>query len=642
MRLLIIISLFLLLSCSTDSTWFKEQNPNTLEKSETIDSLMKLSADYYYTHIDYGLVFDNSIKKAFELAKKHNNNKKIGEIYNELGKRYRNTSEFNRAIWYHQKATDIATLHGLDTLLANSIYKQSVVFRQMDDNPQSYKLCMKALVKAEYIKDTFLIHCSLNGIGNVYFNHNDYREAIKYYKKSLDYLNFKGKHNYLGEAINTNTLGEAWLFLGNPDSALYYLQKSFDINVKMESKLGQAICYNGMSLVYLEQKKYKKAIEASKKAVFMDSEKISLLYRAMFKNTLGKIYLETDSLNLSEKYLAQAYNIAANIGNKREALIASEYLLKLSIKQKSYKKLMKYTQQWISYKDTLTKNLIIQNSNAMNMFYKSEQQQREILILKQNAELSELKINRQRILFVLMFTLFSGVFIIAYFIYRHRKLENRLNKITLEQRLLRSQLNPHFIFNSLSAMQSFIIRNDALLASDYLARFSSLMRNVLEGSRTEYVLLDTEVETIDNYLKLQQLRFSDKFTYRIYVDDAIDKEFVLIPPMMIQPFVENSIEHGMKEVGYTYEIKVSIQKKEDYLFIYIDDDGVGIKQKEIKINQSKKHKSLATRITRERLSVLAAKTKKECKLTIINKKEQDAEDRGILVVIQIPIFEEGE
>lgn len=640
MRLLTFITSFLLLACSTD--YSSDRKENTLEKSESIDSLIKLSTDYYYNHIDYGLVFDNSIKQAFDLAKKHNNQKKIGEIYNELGKRYRNNSEFNRAIWYHQKATDIATLYGLDTLLANSTYKQSVVFRQMDDNPQSYKLCMKSLVKAEYIKDTFLIHCSLNGIGNVYFNHENYKEAIKYYKKSLDYLHFKGKHNYLGEAINTNTLGEAWLFLGNTDSAFHYLQKSFDINVKIKSKLGQAICYNGMSLVYLEQKKYKEAIETSKKAIFIDSKKINLLYKAMFKNTLGRIYLEADSLKLSKKYLYEAYNIASDIGNRREALIASEYLIKLFTKQKDYKKLMLYTQKWIAYKDTITKNLITQNSNAMSMFYKSEQQQREILILKQNAELAELKMNRQRIFFALIFTLLLGVFVIIYFIYRHRKLQNRLNKITLEQRLLRSQLNPHFIFNSLSAMQSFIIRNDALLASDYLARFSSLMRNVLEGSRTEYVLLDTEIETIDNYLKLQQLRFSDKFTYRIYIDDAIDKESALIPPMLIQPFVENSIEHGMKDPNFTYEVKVSLQKKEDYVFIYIDDNGVGLEQKEIKSNQNKKHKSLATTIIRERLSVISAKTKKKSKLVIINKKEQDPQDRGILVVIEIPIFEEEE
>lgn len=613
---------------------------NTSEKSESIDSLMKLSVNYYYNNLDYGLVFDNSIKKALDLAKMHNNQKKIGEIYNELGKRYRNNSEFNRAIWYHQKAADIATLYGLDTLLANSTYKQSVVFRQMDDNPQSYKLCMKALVKAEYIKDTFLIHCSLNGIGNVYFNHQNYKEAIRYFKKSLDYLNFKGNHNYLGEAMNNNTLGEAWLFSGNTDSAFYYLQKSFEINVKIKSKLGQAICYNGMSLVYLEQKKYKEAIETSKKAIFIDSKKINLLYRAMFKNTLGRIYLEADSLNLSEKYLREAFKISSKIGNKRESLIASEYLIKLFTELKDYKKMMFYTQKWIAYKDSITKNLITQNSNAMNMLYKSEQQQREILILKQNAELTIVKMNKQRILLIFIFTLFAGVLIFIYFFYRHRKLQGRLNEIALEQRLLRSQLNPHFIFNSLSAMQSFIIRNDALLASDYLARFSSLMRNVLEGSRTEYILLDTEIETIDNYLKLQQLRFSDKFVYRIYVDEKIDNDVVLIPSMIIQPFVENSIEHGMKDPNFTYEIKVSIQKKEDYLFIYIDDNGVGVEQKEIKNNHSKKHKSLATTIIRERLSVITAKTKKKCNLTIINKKEQNSEDRGVLVVIEIPIVEE--
>ncbi len=115
----------------------------------------------------------------------------------------------------------------------------------------------------------------------------------------------------------------------------------------------------------------------------------------------------------------------------------------------------------------------------------------------------------------------------------------------LKQRLLRSQMNPHFIFNSLSGIQNFIVTEKSTKASIYLSKFATLVRNILDSSVKEYVTLEKEIATIENYLELQKVRYAGKFEFSIKTDDAIDPESTMIPPMLAQPFIENAIEHGI-------------------------------------------------------------------------------------------------
>ncbi len=605
-----------------------------------IDSLFKVSNAEYKQSNKNSNPFDEYLKQAYEIAKSANNQQKMAKLYNLLGKRYRANSNFQDAIWYHQQAINISEIYKYDTILADATYKQAVVFRHMDDNAQSYKLCIKALELAQHIQDTFLIHCVYNGIGNIYFNHKKYAKAIDYYSKSLEFVNTK-KHNYLGEAINTNTLGESWLFLGNTDSALFYLNKSLSINLKIKSKLGQAICYNGRSLVYLKEKKYSKAIKESKKALGIQSKAITTIYQSMFRNTLGKVYLEVDSLNLAKKYLTESFEISSKKSVKREAMEATRLLVDLYRKTNDLQNMSKYINYWASYKDSITNHLITQNSESMSTLYQAEKQQREIFALKQKSEVAKLRINRQRNIFIFLFVILLFTIVLVIIIYRHRDLQNKLNEVDLEQRLFRSQLNPHFIFNALSSMQNFIVTEQTEVANDYLVRFSSLMRNVLIGSRSELLKLGVELETINNYIKIQQLRFYNKFTSDIKVDESIDKETCLIPPMLIQPFIENSIEHGIKTAKNHCLLDICFKKEGDKLHITIEDNGVGIQKDAPAHNTQRKHVSLATTIITERLDLLEKKTKTKCSLSVINKVDNpEYTESGVKVIITIPYLED--
>ncbi len=231
--------------------------------------------------------------------------------------------------------------------------------------------------------------------------------------------------------------------------------------------------------------------------------------------------------------------------------------------------------------------------------------------------------------------LISGGFAAILLVYIHQ-LKLKHKSARFEQRLLLSQMNPHFVFNSLSAIQSFIYTNDVSEASDYLSDFSRLMRLILENSRSEEVALSREVQALKLYLRLQKLRFFDKFEYEIITDPAIVMQRVMIPPMLIQPFIENSIEHGIMHKTSKGNIKLEIILYDDYIEAIITDDGVGIRRSgEINEARNYEHHSMATSITNERLHNLYKRGRKGAGIKISERSETEGAE-GARVVLKIP------
>lgn len=195
--------------------------------------------------------------------------------------------------------------------------------------------------------------------------------------------------------------------------------------------------------------------------------------------------------------------------------------------------------------------------------------------------------------------------VIAYIKYREKKIHDRNKLLLMEQKLLRSQMNPHFIFNSLTSIQSFIFENNPIEAGSYLSRFSELIRSILYNSREEFISLEKEINTLNNYLDIQQLRYNNKFEYSIEIDPKIDTEMQAIPPMLAQPFIENSIEHGIKHLNGGGWIHISYSLSNDTLILKIEDNGIGIEaSKKLKDKKASEHKSLAMVITKERIDIL--------------------------------------
>ena len=180
-----------------------------------------------------------------------------------------------------------------------------------------------------------------------------------------------------------------------------------------------------------------------------------------------------------------------------------------------------------------------------------------------------------------------------------------LQNSELDQKLLRLQMNPHFIFNSLFAIQSYIYSNQTHLAGDYLSDFAHLIRLILDNSRNESIPLQTEIETIELYLKLQKLRLNEKFNYSIEVDTELMEGDYAIPPMLAQPFLENAVEHGMRNLKRKGEIIVKYKLQNNMIRFSVTDNGIGLSgSKKQKENSEHKHESLAIDICKNRLELL--------------------------------------
>jgi ligand-binding sensor domain-containing protein/two-component sensor histidine kinase len=226
---------------------------------------------------------------------------------------------------------------------------------------------------------------------------------------------------------------------------------------------------------------------------------------------------------------------------------------------------------------------------------------------------------------------------------RFQSLRKEKYSLELEQRLLRSQMNPHFVFNSLTSIQNYMLDNHSAKASRYLAKFSKLLRLILDNSRNESITLDQEIQTLDHYLTLQKSRYDRKFDYTLQVDPSLDPEFTRIPPMLVQPYVENAIEHGFKPLSQPGRLSVLFEADGSYIKITVEDNGIGIRQSE-KLHQvkSREHQSLANTITRERIQNMNRFGKHKIGLVVKDLKELDADGRGTRVTIWLPLPEGSE
>ncbi|MCB9195433.1 MAG: histidine kinase [Flavobacteriales bacterium] len=238
--------------------------------------------------------------------------------------------------------------------------------------------------------------------------------------------------------------------------------------------------------------------------------------------------------------------------------------------------------------------------------------------------------------------LFIGLIILLVFLrYRRRnkeekeKLRIERNMLELEQKTLRLQMNPHFIFNAMNTVQALIAKNDTKEARYYLAKFSKLMRKILENSRHSFISIQDEIETLENYLNLEKLNTDFPFDFEIKVDEKIQPDAFGIPPLLLQPFVENAIVHGIKEIDYEGRIKVEFIMKENFIECVVEDNGRGRKAaQEVRHQKSSYHKSTALVLTQERLSALN-KDNDYQSFEIRDLKEPS----GTRVIVRIPIVE---
>jgi ligand-binding sensor domain-containing protein len=241
---------------------------------------------------------------------------------------------------------------------------------------------------------------------------------------------------------------------------------------------------------------------------------------------------------------------------------------------------------------------------------------------------------------VVLYILLTALIVVFFFKRRikqiQRKNQQQKNMQQLERKALQAQMNPHFIFNSLNSIQSFLLYEENEKAERYLLKFAQLIRQTLNNSRVSYITIEAEIDTLRKYLELEQMRFKDKFTFSISVQLQPDQMLLGIPPMLIQPFVENAVLHGFKSMQSGGEITVSFASlSANRLMCVIQDNGIG-REEAGKHKKKTTHPSFGTKITAERLFAYQQKNRDEFKIEIIDLKE-NGHPAGTKVIMWIPV-----
>jgi hypothetical protein len=318
-----------------------------------------------------------------------------------------------------------------------------------------------------------------------------------------------------------------------------------------------------------------------------------------------------------------------------------------------------YLEKYIEYKDRVSKiNTVSRLNMQLSNYKKAFEDEKKTSILKLLNKENQLKASKlKQELFIrnglvigLFLLLIAGVFLTRS-LHLKRKNETlrrlqlekdlkiqQLQAIELEMQALRAQMNPHFIFNCLSSINRFILKNEAKTASNYLTRFSRLIRMVLQNSQKKSITLEDELQMLRLYLEMERLRFKDSFDYSINFLNEMDSDNIFIPPLILQPFCENAIWHGLMHKGEHGLLTIKFKKEDKVLLCTVTDNGVGRQKAEaLKSKTAEKEKSMGLEITKERLALLNTGSNMPAFFEIEDLKDANGNASGTQVALKIQL-----
>jgi tetratricopeptide (TPR) repeat protein len=549
-------------------------------------------------------------------------------------------SRFDEAIISFQKALELF-LGNRDSVNVGRIYSLLALAEEERGNySKSFQYAIQAM--------NFKNQGGFIAIGQLYADVGDYDASLEFYNKVTD------KDLPL---LNDVKIGETYFFQKKYDSALYFYKKYVRILGAIDtSNLSKP--YSLMGELYLTLGKYDTALKYLLAALDGFEKVNDRNWIMRTQQLLGKAYQETGNTEKGIFYARELLRNSENAGAKQFARDA-HYLLyqlfgTLHKTDSAYAHLVKYT--------ALNNALGIDLSARNLAFFKSSAQldQAELRIKMLNSEkqlqIEELRRSSQQKIFlmigvVVLIILFS---ILARNILLKNRNESNLRRLAendleigrlehakevskLEMQVLRVQMNPHFIFNSINSINRFILRDDRPDASDYLTKFSRLIRMILQNSQNPLISLEDELASLRLYLELEQLRFDNRFTYHIDVEDAVDLSMTMVPPIVLQPFVENAIWHGLMPKTGEGQINIHISTDQSILIIKIADDGIGRAASALQNDQAATHRSLGLEITSQRIKMMFPGDAESDPVYIGDLVDAAGKPAGTEVTLKIPI-----
>ena len=584
--------------------------PKLENKNKWLAKVFYRKGQNYYQYFHYKESLD-SYQKAIHFALKgKKTDELLGRIYHNTGLIYQYNDEYKKALGYHQKAFELFVKIKNEKLGLTALNSVGACYTNLNDYKKALNCYFQVLKIAETQNNESEMGLASGNIGLVFKRIGNFEKAYAYFEKAIAIYS---KINDMRNLINTyQSYGTAKDSNNDQKGAIKLYEKGLRLATKPEYDNLKYDLINGLGVAYLAQKNYEKAIDFLKQSLvyYRENEnkrKLSITnlhYSEVLTEAPDEI-LKKNNINPSEKYnlaislLKENVKIDEKLEIPESLMYDKELLAKIYEKKGDYKNALHEFKDFQRLKDSLAFSENREEAIKKEMQYNADK--KETLA---KAEIGKQKVIRNAIVTVSLIVLIAGVFLFLGF-RKRQKIKAEQKEILLkaeisetELKALRAQMNPHFIFNALNSIADYINKNDARSADYYLGKFAKLMRGILENSEEKEISLSEELKMLEFYMDLESLRFKNKFNYEVKIADDINPENTLIPPMILQPFVENSILHGLAKKENDGKITIHIDKTEDLLKCTIEDNGIGRKNPNENLN-----KSYGVKLTRERIAL---------------------------------------
>ncbi|MEN9742289.1 MAG: hypothetical protein RLZZ65_94 [Bacteroidota bacterium] len=571
-------------------------------------------------------------------SRKYLKNKRSAQLYQIQAERFLFIGNIDSATFWSEQSVQIAKRSEGKWVLINALESQAELFWQTNQLEKAVQRSIYSLQLAEEAQLPYFKIRPLLLIAAISLEVGNEEQAFVYAKRAQHLANqFSDPyfHAYAGIILSDYYFSQHQF-----QKAQYFIQSPLAYFHKIENAWAyhQALLSEAVILDALQ--KNPSSNFALLTNYFSKHEKSMLSDK--YHYTYGLFLLKHKDFGLAESH----FKILVEQVSKIEALrpqIAAAYaqLAKIEVSKGNLKLALQYQQ---AYSDWLAKSPVWKSAARIEEMTSSNlREERERLIDFQRASIEKaqkerkiIELQKDRQLFISIIFIVAIIFGVVIFILRiqQARIKQEQREAELSQTLLRTQMNPHFVFNAMSVIQSYIYENDPAKSSQFLVNFSRLMRLILENSPKEFIQIELEIEILDKYLATQKMRFENRFDYTLDISDDLLFNKAMVPPMITQPFIENSIEHGQLHTVPEGHIIVQMRAENGALYLRIEDNGVG-RTKSQKTKKIRTHKSMAIDITRERIEIINKKYKFNGSLQFedLNKTNQT----GTVVKLVLPL-----
>ncbi len=552
-----------------------------------------------------------------------------------LGVIAREQGNYKEALKWHEAALACCRINHFKHKEAVILANYAKDYLVLGDHKKAISILQQSLKVAQDTKDTLQIAQALEGIGESFNKIEYYDEAIKYCGQAA--LIFVAKKKYRNARYAYSNIGAAYIEAGKFDSAYRYSWLTL-AQYELEAPgapppndfyMNLAVCYDSLGKKDSATYCYAKALEGARAAGDDNVLQPALYHLALYYDEKGQpekaIAYYKEALALTEKYNTAEGSI--DIMNSLSSLYA---------RTGDYKNAYAYQVRMSATNDSFLNKEKIQALAELHTKFETQQLQLKNIELQKKVDEQKYALLRNWFLFYGGLSLAAISVLAALFYVRKKKYQYRIQNIELEQKQYHAQMNPHFIFNCMNSIQHYIVHNEVAAANRYLSKFAELMRKTLDNSMVSTIPLREEISYLDNYLLLEKMRFDEKFTYTIHCDENIDINHTQIITMMIQPFVENAIQHGLRYInGQPGKLAIDFNLIDNSIICTIDDNGIGrAASLQLKARQDTTHRSHGMELVYKRIAVINKLYKMNAAVSITDKTTAAGQATGTLVTIK--------